>query len=244
MKWVWCEWNEFFWCLHALLWHRRYIIQMHFNIHCCELGKGFMSAVCVCTLHTAWQLVPYITASQPHTHIQAHTHTHTQVHAHAFKHSKMQRERNLNCAFTNRWKQTYEWQTLDVFFLRCGYVCVKLPHAIIPLSCVFYSFNPTLCILCLGGWPPAIYKCSLLYVYIYWHILLFMNLHFSHLDVSVLSDLCSKAWGDEVLEFLSTNIIAHPLQTSIKPESGKCRHRSHLCPKPIINITSSVCVCA
>lgn len=145
-----------------------------------------------------------------------------------------QTQMKTNTQMTNPWR----------LLLHCGYVCVKLPHAIIPLSCAFYSFNLTLCILCLGGWPPAICKCSLLYVYIYWHILLFTHLHFSRLDFSVLSDLCSKAWGDEVLEFLSTNIVAHPVQTSIKPESCKCRHRSHLCPKPIINITSSVCVCA
>lgn len=135
----------FFWCLHALLWHRCYIIQIHFNIHHCGLGEGFMSVVSVCTLRTAWQLVPYITASQPHTHIWAHTYTHThkQVHAHAFNHRAAERERKKKSPMClHKRMKTNKWQTLDVFFYLVGmFVWNYLMLSLLWALFFFYSFN-------------------------------------------------------------------------------------------------------
>lgn len=82
MKWVYLCKQRVFWCLHALLWICGYIILNYFNIHRCGLEESLMSVLGFCTLRTAWQLVSYITTSQPHAHLCTHKQIHALAHAH------------------------------------------------------------------------------------------------------------------------------------------------------------------
>lgn len=130
LKWVYLRKQKVFWCLHALLWICGYIILNYFNIHCCGLGESFMSVLGFCTLRTAWQLVSYITTSQPHTHICTHTHantctcTHTHIHMQKCKctiikgHTNI--HKNINIQTTNP-HLFFQWNYLIPLLLEVLY---------------------------------------------------------------------------------------------------------------------------
>lgn len=174
-----------------------YIIQMYFNIHCCGPAEGFMSVVRVCTLRTAWQLVFYISGSQPHTHVRGRTYKHM--------HSCTVKIPNVHTLEIKNKKQNINIQTtnpLNALFLPHGDISLELPHTLAPSSCLFNFFNLSfLCVrVCVCDWmitsKPQHGVCTCLLTCLpYMHLL-------SNLDGS-------NVLGDEVLTFLNTNDVAH-----------------------------------
>lgn len=176
-----------------------YIIQKYFNIHRCRPGESVMSVVSVCTLRTAWQLVPYITASRPHTHMCARrnanpkrAHTHTQTHIITYK---------LQTYFTPPFSL---WGTFQLNYLML-FLLQRRAYSLISFFLCVHN-----CVLYLDKWPPVIeHHCICVRSFIY---LSFKPLG-KQREGAVFLCLCSRyCFGDEMFDCLSSS----PSQTPIK----------------------------
>lgn len=156
-----------FWCWHALPCLCRYIILNYSNIHQCGLRESFMSVLSVCALRTAWQLVPYITTSQPHTHICAphtrkrYTHIRMQKYKYAITNGNTQTDKNINIQTAH---------PLYAFFypawtFQLNYLILSL-HETHSISLIVVFF---LCvwILCILSWQITTSDTTSQYIYIY-----------------------------------------------------------------------------
>lgn len=187
---------------------------IYFNIHCCGLWESFMSVLSVCTLHTAWQLVPYITASQPHTHICAphtskkmhvHTHSHAEMQRHYYKWAQTNPDKSINIQTTN---------PLHAFFYPVGtfqsnyLILLKLYS--IPLIAFCVDVN-VLCKKMTTSDPTSLYTVCI-------YLLIYPS--YKHLPPAcpesclyVLGGCCDNGWSNEMFDFLNTNSAAqHKLQ--------------------------------